>query len=151
MSMVNSTNPSFVPYDHKKQSLFTKINRPDRLQSSQIHLMLLKPYHDDALSYLEVCYWHRQFLTGRDYIEDAGKAGQIPIYALSFEFRMRSRRCHLSLFDALPRPRTLLQQRRFRFDGSTPPEIPSLAMGAALALRRSKVDSADMHLCFWPP
>jgi hypothetical protein len=38
-----------------------------------------------------------------------------PISVFSFEFRVHSRRCHLPLFDAFPRPCTLLQQLCFTF------------------------------------
>jgi hypothetical protein len=67
---------------------------------------MLELYGDDALSYSEVCHGSRQFLMGREYVEDASRTSQPPISVFGFKLRVHSRRCHFPLFDALPRPQT---------------------------------------------
>jgi hypothetical protein len=61
-----------------EQRLFVKIGRRDGRQCRQIHLKLLELYGGDALSYLEVCYWSRQFLLDRDRVEGARRTGRPP-------------------------------------------------------------------------
>jgi hypothetical protein len=58
-----------------EQLLFIKISRWDCLQWKQIHLKLLERSGDNALSYLEVCHWSRQFLPDWEYAQDARSTG----------------------------------------------------------------------------
>jgi hypothetical protein len=67
-----------IDYTHVKfigKALFIKIGRRNALQCTPIHVKLLKLYGDDALSYSEVYVVGRQFLMGREYVNDARKTG----------------------------------------------------------------------------
>jgi hypothetical protein len=90
-----------------EQRLFIKIRRRDGLCCKQIHLKLLELYGGDGFSYSEVCYWIKQFFMRREHVEEARKTGRL-ISVFSFELRVCQMSCSLHLFDALPRPRTLL-------------------------------------------
>jgi hypothetical protein len=68
-----------------EQRLFIKSRRQNGLRCMQIHFKLLKLYAGNALSYSEVCYWSRQFLMGREYVEDARRTSQ----PLDLGFRLR--------------------------------------------------------------
>jgi hypothetical protein len=71
------------------QLLFISIDRRDCPPCKQMHPKLLGLYGGDALSYSEVCYWSRQFLMGREYVEDAGRTERLLISVFSFEIRVR--------------------------------------------------------------
>jgi hypothetical protein len=65
-----------------EECFFIKINRRDGLQCRQIQIKLLKLYGDDVLSYSKVCHWSRQFLMGREYVEDARRTGRPPDFSV---------------------------------------------------------------------
>jgi hypothetical protein len=135
MSTIASIKRSSVRYGHMEQRLFIQISRQNSLQFKRICLKLPELYGDDALSYSAVCHWSREFLMDRKSVEDARRTGRPPDFMSSFELRAHSMQClflmhcrgHAHLYD----------NRVLHFDKSTRPEIPSLAVGVPLALRRS--------------
>jgi hypothetical protein len=61
-----------------EQRPLIKITRLKGLMSKEIHSKLLLLYGTEALSYLEVEYWRRQFSMGREYVEDTRRTGRPP-------------------------------------------------------------------------
>jgi hypothetical protein len=70
-----------------EQRFFIKISLRGGLQCRQIHLELLELYGDDAVSYSAVCYWNRQFLIAREYVEDARRVGRQPDFDVQLRIR----------------------------------------------------------------
>jgi hypothetical protein len=70
-----------------EQRLFIRIGHVDAPQCMQIHVKLFELYGRDALSYSEVCYWNRQFIMGREYVEDARRDVRPPDVGIQLCFQ----------------------------------------------------------------
>jgi hypothetical protein len=71
---------------------------------------------------------------------------------VNFEFRVHSRRYHLPLFDALPKPHTLLQQPCLTFwqkYSTWDSVIGDRCLTHSQTIK--KLTGHDRNLCFWPP
>jgi hypothetical protein len=92
-----------------EQRLFITISRWNNLHCTQIHIKSFKLSGDDVPSYSEMCCCSRQFFMAGSMSKMQEALTDAPISVFSFKFRVHLMRCHLPLFNALPRLRTLLQ------------------------------------------
>jgi hypothetical protein len=114
-STINSTKRSSARSGHKEQRLSLRLAGGTACTTSK----RISSYSNDTVmmpSLIRRCVigagsssWARSMSKAQDGLAEP------PISVFSFEFRVHLRRCHLALFGALPRPRTLLQQSRFTF------------------------------------